>query len=171
MIDQVMTINSVQKSSKSELSSRFFGRLKILATCPKSIKITLADSDLRKSLSAFDSMLPPNQSLSPLQFHLLQSESPSTTKLNDLGVYLLVSLFFVVFAMLEFAVVLLVQRDLDSKRNHFVSQEKSNTETAFTKKGTTNTTINEMIGNGINEVQDIQKGFGKAWLYSGVSGM
>ena len=29
MIDQVMTINSVQKSSKSELSSRFFGRLKI----------------------------------------------------------------------------------------------------------------------------------------------
>ena len=57
MIDQVMTINSVQKSSKSELSSRFFGRLKILATCPKSIKITLADSDLRKSLSAFDSML------------------------------------------------------------------------------------------------------------------
>ena len=56
MIDQVMTINSVQKSSKSELSSRFFGRLKILATCPKSIKITLADSDLRKSLSAFDSM-------------------------------------------------------------------------------------------------------------------
>ena len=30
MIDQVMTINSVQKSSKSELSSRFFGRLKIL---------------------------------------------------------------------------------------------------------------------------------------------
>ena len=61
---------------------------------------------------------------------MLQSESPSTTKLNDLGVYLLVSLFFVVFAMLEFAVVLLVQRDLDSKRNHFVSQEKSNTETA-----------------------------------------
>ena len=56
MIDQVMTINSVQKSSKSELSSRFFGRLKILATCPKSIKITLADSDLSKSLSAFDSM-------------------------------------------------------------------------------------------------------------------
>ena len=32
MIDQVMTINSVQKSSKSELSSRFFSRLKILAT-------------------------------------------------------------------------------------------------------------------------------------------
>ena len=28
MKDQVMTINSVQKSSKSELSSRFFGRLK-----------------------------------------------------------------------------------------------------------------------------------------------
>ena len=53
--------------------------------------------------------------------------------------------------------MLLVQRDLDSKRNHFVSQEKSNTETAFTKKGTTNTTINEMIGNDINEVKDIQK--------------
>ena len=48
--------DSVQESSKSELSSRFFGRLKILATCPKSIKITIADSDLRKSLSAFDSM-------------------------------------------------------------------------------------------------------------------
>ena len=91
------------------------------------------------------------------QFYLLQSESPSTTKLNDLGVYLLVSLFFVVFAMLEFAVVLLVQRDQDSKRNSFISQEKSNIETAFTKKGTTNTTINEMIGNDINEVKDIQK--------------
>ena len=36
MIHQVMTINSVQKSSKSELSSRFFGRLKILATWRKS---------------------------------------------------------------------------------------------------------------------------------------
>ena len=91
------------------------------------------------------------------QLYLLQSESPSTTKLNDLGVYLLVSLFFVVFAMLEFAVVLLVQRDQDSKRNSFISQEKSNIETAFTKKGTTNTTINEMIGNDINEVKDIQK--------------
>ena len=59
--------------------------------------------------------------------------------------------------MLEFAVVLLVQRDQDSKRNSFISQEKSNIETAFTKKGTTNTTINEMIGNDINEVKDIQK--------------
>ena len=32
MIDEVMTINSVQKSSKSELSSRFFGHLKISAS-------------------------------------------------------------------------------------------------------------------------------------------
>ena len=102
-------------------------------------------------------MIEPSPTPSLPQYHLLQSESPSTTKLNDLGVYLLVSLFFVVFAMLEFAVVLLVQRDQDSKRNSFISQEKSNIETAFTKKGTTNTTINEMIGNGINEVKDIQK--------------
>ena len=55
-IGRVAAMILVQKSSKSELSSRFLGRLKILATCPKSIKITLADSDLRKSLSAFDSM-------------------------------------------------------------------------------------------------------------------
>ena len=102
-------------------------------------------------------LIEPSPTLSLPQFYLLQSESPSTTKLNDLGVYLLVSLFFVVFAMLEFAVVLLVQRDQDSKRNSFISQEKSNIETAFTKKGTTNTTINEMIGNDINEVKDIQK--------------
>ena len=102
-------------------------------------------------------MIEPSPTLTLPQFYLFQSESPSTTKLNDLGVYLLVSLFFVVFAMLEFAVVLLVQRDQDSKRNSFISQEKSNIETAFTKKGTTNTTINEMIGNGINEVEDKQK--------------
>ena len=44
-----------------------------------------------------------------------QSESPSTSKLNNLGVYLLVSLYFVVAALLEFAVVLLVQRNLDAK--------------------------------------------------------
>ena len=94
---------------------------------------------------------------SPLQFYLLQSESPSTTKLNDLGVYLLVSLFFVVFAMLEFAVVLLVQRDQDHKRNSFISQEKINIQSAFTKKADTNTTINGMAGNDNDTVKDIQR--------------
>ena len=89
--------------------------------------------------------------------YLLQSESPSTTKLNDLGMYLLVSLFFVVFAMLEFAVVLLVQRDQDHKRNSFISQEKINIQSAFTKKADTNTTINGMVGNDNDTVKDIQR--------------
>ena len=44
----------------------------------------------------------------------MQSESPSASKLNDLGVYQLVSLFFVVAALMEFAFVLLIQRKLIS---------------------------------------------------------
>lgn len=44
-----------------------------------------------------------------------QSESPSTSKMNNLGFYLLVSLFFVVAALMEFALVLLVQRKMDAK--------------------------------------------------------
>ena len=39
------------------------------------------------------------------------SERPSSSKLDNLGSYLLVSLFFVVFAMLEFALVLLIKRN------------------------------------------------------------
>ena len=59
--------------------------------------------------------------------------------------------------MLEFAVVLLVQRDQDYKRNSFIGQEKINIQSAFTKKADTNTTINEMEGNDNNEVKDIQR--------------
>ena len=43
----------------------------------------------------------------------MQSESPSASKLNNLGGYLLVSLFFVITALIEFAVVLLIQRKLN----------------------------------------------------------
>ena len=42
----------------------------------------------------------------------MQSESPSVSDLNALGVYLLTSLCFVVGALIEFAVVLLLDRPL-----------------------------------------------------------
>ena len=54
----------------------------------------------------------------------LQSESPSATTLNDLGVYLLVSLFFVVAALIEFAFVLLVQRKLNAKVGDIHNKER-----------------------------------------------
>ena len=41
----------------------------------------------------------------------LQAYSPSGANLNALGVYLLVSLFFVIATMFEFAIVLLVSRN------------------------------------------------------------
>ena len=41
---------------------------------------------------------------------LLQSESPSGAKLNALGVYLLVSLFFVCASFIEFGILLLLKR-------------------------------------------------------------
>ena len=44
---------------------------------------------------------------------ILQSESPSGSKLNALGKYLLCSLVFVVFALIEFAVVVVLKRRLD----------------------------------------------------------
>ena len=51
-------------------------------------------------------------------FHIsFQSESPAGTELNALGVYLLVSLFFVVAAMIEFAVALVLQRMWHHKEN------------------------------------------------------
>ena len=53
--------------------------------------------------------------------------------------------------------MLLVQRDQDSKRNSFVSHEKRNIETAFANKGTTNTTMNEMIGNDNTEVRNMER--------------
>ena len=59
--------------------------------------------------------------------------------------------------MLEFALVLLVQRDQDSKRNSLVSHEKRNIETANANKGNTNTTMNEMIGNDNTEVRNMER--------------
>ena len=46
-----------------------------------------------------------------------QSGSPSADSLNALGVYLLVSLFFVIGTMIEFAIVLVIKRKMDSKMN------------------------------------------------------
>ena len=43
---------------------------------------------------------------------LFQSDSPSGASLNALGVHLLVSLFFVIGTMIEFAIVLLINRKL-----------------------------------------------------------
>ena len=43
----------------------------------------------------------------------MQSESPSGAKLNSLGIYLLVSLFFVVASFIEFGILLML------KRTHF----------------------------------------------------
>ena len=43
-------------------------------------------------------------------FYSLQADSPSGANLNALGVYLLVSLFFVIATMLEFASVLIISR-------------------------------------------------------------
>ena len=43
-------------------------------------------------------------------FYSLQADSPSGANLNALGVYLLVSLFFVIATMIEFASVLIISR-------------------------------------------------------------
>ena len=74
---------------------------------------------------------------------LLQSESPSTTKLNNLGAYLLVSLFFVVAAMLEFALVLLVQRKLDATRNSFANEHMKTTLTKRKHKTSNTSTFDD----------------------------
>ena len=53
-------------------------------------------------------------------FLFLQSESPADT-LDALGIYLLVSLFYVAFTLIEFAIVLII------KRRHANSKESQNT--------------------------------------------
>ena len=51
-------------------------------------------------------------------FSYFQSESPSTSELNALGAYLLYSLVFVVAMMLEFAIIILLNRRKQAINNN-----------------------------------------------------
>ena len=50
-------------------------------------------------------------------FFLFQSESPSVYRLNSLGIYLLVSLFFVISTMVELVLVVFLKRVSEWKTN------------------------------------------------------
>ena len=60
-------------------------------------------------------------------FPIFQNNSPTTSSIDNLGVYLLVSLFFVVATIIEFATVLLVKRN--SKCTGLCRQEVSGNDT------------------------------------------
>ena len=61
-------------------------------------------------------------------FLIFQNNSPTTFSIDNLGIYLLISLFFVVATIIEFAVVLLVKRNSGCTgiRRQKVSGNKSN---------------------------------------------
>ena len=48
----------------------------------------------------------------------LQSDSPSGAELNALEIYLLVSLFFIMATMFEFAIVLILKRKQETQIRH-----------------------------------------------------
>ena len=50
-----------------------------------------------------------------MNFYLYKAESPSDSEFNALGQYLLVCLLFVIFALMEFAITILLNRKQDSK--------------------------------------------------------
>ena len=57
---------------------------------------------------------------------IFQNESPSESDLNALGKYLLVSMIFVVAAMIEFAIVVMVNR-MSSPKSNISSESKIDT--------------------------------------------
>ena len=76
------------------------------------------------------------------------SDSPSGSDLNMLGEYLLVSLGFVVVAMAEFALVLLIDRNATSKTNvmkHAIApRENEKTTLRDLKTGTKYIVVNSL---------------------------
>ena len=65
---------------------------------------------------------------------VFQSESPSESDLNALGHYLLTSLFFVVGAMIEFAIVIMVNRIRTIKGSISDSEMEANIKKFFGEK-------------------------------------
>ena len=69
-----------------------------------------------------------NPNMNNKYFLLFQSDSPSASVFNQIGKYLLGCLGFVVVAMLEFALIILINRRATIKKNskdNFISERKS----------------------------------------------
>ena len=58
----------------------------------------------------------------------MQSESPSESELNALGLYLLVCLAFVIFALVEFAIAIILHRRKESNAVSDIATKSSNSE-------------------------------------------